>query len=52
MNQTQAFHDRIDDALHNVQLRHNFRSAMSGIIRMPSSHMMFQEYANTYVHIA
>ena len=32
MNQTQAFHGRIDDALHNAQLRRNFRSAMTGIM--------------------
>ena len=32
MNQTQAFKQRIDDALHNDQLRHNFRSAMDGIM--------------------
>ncbi len=32
MNQTQAFKQRIDDALHNDQLRANFRSAMDGIM--------------------
>jgi len=32
MNQTEAFHQRIDEALHNDQLRRNFRSAMSGIM--------------------
>ena len=32
MNQTQEFHHRIDDALHNDQLRRNFRSAMSGVM--------------------
>ena len=32
MNQTEAFHQRIDDALHNDQLRRNFRSAMTGIM--------------------
>jgi L-lactate dehydrogenase complex protein LldF len=32
MNQTQAFKQRIDDALHNDQLRNNFRSAMDGIM--------------------
>ena len=31
MNQTQAFHQRIDQALHNDQLRRNFRSALTGI---------------------
>lgn len=31
MNQTEAFHRRIDEALHNDQLRQNFRSALSGI---------------------
>ena len=31
MNQTQEFEQRIDDALHNDQLRRNFRSALSGI---------------------
>ena len=31
MNQTEAFHQRIDDALHNDQLRRNFRSALTGI---------------------
>ncbi|MGB5252568.1 MAG: lactate utilization protein B, partial [Sedimenticolaceae bacterium] len=31
MNQTQAFHQRIDAALHNDQLRHNFRAALTGI---------------------
>jgi len=31
MNQTQAFHRRIDQALHNDQLRRNFRSALTGI---------------------
>ena len=32
MNQTEAFHQRIDEALHNDQLRRNFRSAMTGIM--------------------
>ena len=32
MNQTQAFHGRIDDALHNDQLRSNFRTAMTGVM--------------------
>ena len=32
MNQTQAFHHRIDAALHNDQLRHNFRAALTGIM--------------------
>ena len=32
MNQTQEFHQRIDSALHNDQLRQNFRSAMSGVM--------------------
>ena len=32
MNQTQAFHTRIDSALHNDQLRQNFRTAMSGVM--------------------
>ncbi|MCW9077928.1 MAG: LutB/LldF family L-lactate oxidation iron-sulfur protein [Gammaproteobacteria bacterium] len=32
MNQTQEFHHRIDDALHNDQLRRNFRAAMSGVM--------------------
>ncbi len=32
MNQTRAFHARIDEALHNDQLRRNFRSALGGII--------------------
>ena len=31
MNQSQEFHRRIDDALHNDQLRRNFRSALTGI---------------------
>ncbi len=31
MNQTEAFHERIDEALHNDQMRRNFRSALSGI---------------------
>jgi L-lactate dehydrogenase complex protein LldF len=31
VNQTTAFHRRIDEALHNDQLRRNFRSALSGI---------------------
>ena len=31
MNQTEAFHQRIDAALHNDQLRHNFRAALTGI---------------------
>ncbi|MEJ2453038.1 MAG: LutB/LldF family L-lactate oxidation iron-sulfur protein [Candidatus Thiodiazotropha sp.] len=31
MNQTAAFHRRIDEALRNDQLRQNFRSALSGI---------------------
>ena len=31
MNQDQALHARIDKALHNDQLRHNFRVAMDGI---------------------
>jgi L-lactate dehydrogenase complex protein LldF len=31
MNQTQAFHRRIDEALRNDQLRQNFRAALSGI---------------------
>ncbi|MCG8489152.1 MAG: LutB/LldF family L-lactate oxidation iron-sulfur protein [Chromatiales bacterium] len=31
MNQYQAFYQRIDKALHNDQLRRNFRSAMDGI---------------------
>ena len=30
-DQTRAFHERIDKALHNDQLRRNFRSALSGI---------------------
>lgn len=30
--QTQAFRERIDEALHNDQLRRNFRSAMSGVM--------------------
>jgi len=32
MNQTQEFHQRIDEALHNDQLRRNFRSAMNGVM--------------------
>jgi L-lactate dehydrogenase complex protein LldF len=32
LNQTQAFHRRIDEALHNDQLRRNFRSALTGIM--------------------
>ena len=32
MNQTQEFSHRIDDALHNDQLRRNFRAAMSGVM--------------------
>ncbi|MCB1722649.1 MAG: iron-sulfur cluster-binding protein [Chromatiaceae bacterium] len=32
MNQTEAFHRRIDAALHNDQLRRNFRSALTGIM--------------------
>ena len=32
MNQTQEFHQRIDTALHDDQLRQNFRSAMSGVM--------------------
>ena len=32
MNQTQEFHQRIDSALHNDQLRRNFRTAMSGVM--------------------
>ena len=32
MNQTRAFHDRIDAALHNEQLRSNFRFALDGIM--------------------
>ena len=32
MNQTDAFHRRIDEALHNAQLRQNFRSALTGIM--------------------
>ena len=32
MNQTQAFHERIDEALGNDQLRRNFRSALTGIM--------------------
>jgi L-lactate dehydrogenase complex protein LldF len=32
MNQTRAFHRRIDEALHNDQLRQNFRSALTGIM--------------------
>ena len=32
MNQTEAFHQRIDEALHNDQLRRNFRSALTGIM--------------------
>ena len=32
MNQYAAFYRRIDDALHNEQLRNNFRSAFTGII--------------------
>jgi L-lactate dehydrogenase complex protein LldF len=32
MNQTEAFYQRIDEALHNDQLRRNFRSAMTGIM--------------------
>ncbi|MCG6966834.1 MAG: iron-sulfur cluster-binding protein [Chromatiaceae bacterium] len=31
MNQARAFHHRIDKALHDDQLRRNFRSALSGI---------------------
>ena len=31
INQTQAFHERIDEALGNDQLRRNFRTALSGI---------------------
>jgi L-lactate dehydrogenase complex protein LldF len=31
MNQTKAFHERIDKALHDPQLRRNFRTAMDGI---------------------
>jgi len=31
-DQTEAFHQRIDDALHNDQLRSNFRTAMAGIM--------------------
>ncbi len=31
MNQTEALYRRIDEALHNDQLRRNFRSALSGI---------------------
>jgi L-lactate dehydrogenase complex protein LldF len=31
-HQTEAFHRRIDDALHDDQLRRNFRSAMDGIM--------------------
>ncbi len=31
MNQTDAFYRRIDEALHNDQLRSNFRAALSGI---------------------
>ena len=30
--QTREFHQRIDDALHNDQLRQNFRSALTGIM--------------------
>ena len=30
--QTKAFHERIADALHNDQLRRNFRSALTGIM--------------------
>jgi L-lactate dehydrogenase complex protein LldF len=33
MNQTQEFSHRIDDALHNDQLRRNFRVAMSGVMQ-------------------
>ena len=32
MNQTREFHRRIDDALHNEQLRKNFRTAMTGVM--------------------
>ena len=32
MNQVRAFHERIDEALHNDQLRRNFRSALTGIM--------------------
>jgi L-lactate dehydrogenase complex protein LldF len=32
-NQTQDFHQRIDEALHNDQLRSNFRTAMSGVMQ-------------------
>ncbi|MDJ0739547.1 MAG: LutB/LldF family L-lactate oxidation iron-sulfur protein [Gammaproteobacteria bacterium] len=31
-DQTEAFHQRIDEALHNDQLRRNFRSALTGIM--------------------
>ncbi len=31
-DQTAAFHQRIDDALHNEQMRSNFRTAMAGIM--------------------
>jgi L-lactate dehydrogenase complex protein LldF len=31
MNQTRAFRERIDEALHNDQLRRNFRAALTGI---------------------
>mgnify|MGYP000612110962 CR=1 FL=1 len=32
MNQTEAFHRRIDEALNNPQMRDNFRAAMDGIM--------------------
>ncbi len=32
MNQTKAFHARIDQALHDTQARHNFRIAMDGLM--------------------
>ena len=32
MNQTQEFRQRIDGALHNDQLRRNFRTAMGGVM--------------------
>ncbi len=32
MHQTEAFKNRIDDALHNDQARRNFRSAMNGLM--------------------
>ena len=32
MQQTKDFHQRIDQALDNDQVRHNFRTAMSGLM--------------------